>query len=175
MPRRHRGWIQKRDKDGFTKVHYPNKFERRKHRAIKIGIDEKERVGDQNGGDDEVDVDGHGEPIGKGKPDKILENDSFNAPPQPNVYNAKRKEAYYRANSIKDVFKKKRIKLLKKQMMAKDRIKEEVKGKFKEESQLRVKGIAGARLRDSMQRKKRWNKDMSQTTKLRKNRRFKPT
>jgi len=121
-----------------------------------------------------MNVDGFGAPIGKGKPDKILKNDTFNAPPVPNVYNTNRKQAYYQANNIKDVFKKKRMKMLKKRNEGRQEVKMRIGEKMAKLKEKNIKGIAGARLQHTLPRRDRWGKDMSQTTELRKNRRFKP-
>ena len=40
MPRKNRGYIKLRDKNGFKKIHYVNKHERKKHKAIRL-VDDK--------------------------------------------------------------------------------------------------------------------------------------
>eukprot|EP00484_Ammonia_sp_Unknown_P010074 CAMPEP_0197063392 /NCGR_PEP_ID=MMETSP1384-20130603/152195_1 /TAXON_ID=29189 /ORGANISM="Ammonia sp." /LENGTH=372 /DNA_ID=CAMNT_0042499623 /DNA_START=13 /DNA_END=1127 /DNA_ORIENTATION=+ len=168
-PRRHRGWIQKRDKDGFTKIHYPNKWERKRHRAHRLPAIEMQ---------DDVDVVKRAEMRASNKRegvkvDELNPKDTFNAPPQPNLYDAGKKDEYYKANRIKDIHKKKKMRILAKQKQMKEKVKFSLREKSEADKAKRL-NIGQARWKRVTEQKQRWNKEMSHTTDMRKHRRFKP-
>ena len=148
-PRRNRGWIQKRERDGFTSVHYVNKHERSKHKAVRM------------------------EKVDKTETSTDIPNDIHNAPPHKTMYDKKRNRAYNELNNIDNVYKRKKEKLEKYKKRKREKIREAVIEKAKEKSIKRM-GLNTVKLVSMMEKRKRWDKDKAKTTQIRRGRTFKP-